>query len=290
LRWLAKDADAVRFLTHAPIACERAAEPGSEAGRRDGRERGKLAFESPALLGGAAARRGLACSSCHLNGRGNPDFFVQGVSGEPGTADVTSSVFSKVRGDGTFNPVPIPDLAKKDGKQIQDRTSQAFRDKVHGLIVEEFDGQEPPPEVFDDVLAYLDGLDVAACEDAAGVKELGVRDDIFAAMTAAAYADSVTTPPEVALFYLRVARERIERLHERYAGDDHDLEMVRLDLVGMSRRLGVTADDIRAGRTPIRTAYGDWMDLMQKLDRLQRRSLYEPAVLKAALANGSLAP
>ncbi len=285
LRWLAKDADAVTFLTHQPVACESAV----AAGQGDRRKRGKLAFESPALLGGAAARMGLSCASCHLNGRGNPDFFVQGLSGEPGTADVTSSVFSKLRGDGTFNPVPIPDLAKKDGKQIRDRTSQAFRDKVHGLIVEEFDGQEPPPEVFDDVLAYLDGLDIAACEDATRAEEQGSREDMFAAINAAGYAESAEGPPAVALFYLRVARERIERLHERFAGDGWDLSLVRLDLVEMSRELGVRADDIRAGKAPTSTmTYGDWMDLVGRLDRLERRSLYDPSVLKAALANGSL--
>jgi hypothetical protein len=286
LRWVAKDADAVAFLTRQPVACESAAEPSPAAERR---RRGKLAFESPALLGGSAARMGLSCSSCHLNGRGNPDFFVQGVSGESGTADVTSSIFSKVRGDGAFNPVVIPDLAKKDGKQIKDRKSQAFRDKVRGLIVEEFDGQAPPPQVFDEVLAYLDGLDVAACEDATGVEQHGQREDMSAAMTAAAYAGAEGTPPEVALFYLRVARERIERLHERFAGDGWDLSLVRLDLVEMSRQLGVMADGIRSGKTPASTiTYGEWMDVAGRLDRLERRSLYNPAVLKAALTNGSL--
>ncbi len=287
LRWVAKDADTVRFLTAQPVACERAAEPGREAERR---KRGKLAFESPALLGGAAARMGLSCSSCHLNGRGNTDFLVQGVSGEPGTADVTSSIFSKVRGDGVFNPVPIPDLARKDGKQIRDRKSPAFRDKVHGLIVEEFDGQEPPPQVFDDVLAYLDGLDIAGCEDANAMEDRGQRDDMSAAITAAAYAESADTAPAVALFYLRVARERIERLHERYAGEGRDLTQVRFDLVEMSRKLGVIAEDMRAGRPPAPTIYGDWMELAGQLDRLERKSLYDPAVLKAALAKGPLVP
>src|SRR5689334_1673565 len=135
LRWVAPQSDAVKALTMAPVAC--ALEPPKE--NNDERFRlalGRIAFESPALLGGAAARMGLSCSSCHKNGRDNPDFFVEGVSGTPGTADVTSSLFSKVRGNGAFDPKIIPDLAARNGGQIKDRKSKAFRDKVHGLIVE----------------------------------------------------------------------------------------------------------------------------------------------------------
>jgi hypothetical protein len=83
LRWLAPDADKVKLLTSIPRSCDERTTAGDE------RQivLGKLAFESPALLGGAAARMGLSCSSCHLNGRGNPDFFIEGVSDKPGTAD-----------------------------------------------------------------------------------------------------------------------------------------------------------------------------------------------------------
>ncbi|MGF7473737.1 hypothetical protein WFJ45_23635, partial [Salmonella enterica subsp. enterica serovar Minnesota] len=69
---------------------------------------GRAAFNSPLLLGGQAARAGLSCASCHRNGRGNPDFHFPGISGAPGTADVTASLLSSHRGDGQFNPKPIP--------------------------------------------------------------------------------------------------------------------------------------------------------------------------------------
>ena len=175
LRWLAPGADKVKFLTTRPASCIRPRAPDEAVitfGNGDVRtseqtlEIGRLAFESPALLGGAAARMGLSCSSCHLNGRDNPAFFIEGMSSAAGTADVTSSLMSKVRGDGTFNAVRIPDLAAKDGKQIKDRRSAEFRTKVHGLIVEEFDGQEPPADVFNSVLLYLDRLDASGgCND-----------------------------------------------------------------------------------------------------------------------------
>ena len=114
LRWIAPQADAVKALTIAPVACE-TPPPRMPDGQSLKLTLGRIAFESPALLGGAAARMGLSCSSCHINGRGNADFFIAGVSGAPGTADVTSSLFSKVRGNDALDPVPIPDLAARDG-------------------------------------------------------------------------------------------------------------------------------------------------------------------------------
>jgi hypothetical protein len=183
--------DPVAFLTTRPVQC------GHHAMRKpfndgqwtiDQRDVGRLAFESPALLGGQAARQGLSCSSCHLNGRGNADFHIENVSGDAGTADVTLSLFSKVRGDGTFNPVPIPDVAARDGHQIKDRKSAAFRAKVHGLIVEEFDGQEPPPYVFEAVIGYLDALDIGACPDTSARVKVRLSDDLDAATAALEYA------------------------------------------------------------------------------------------------------
>jgi hypothetical protein len=242
------------------------------------RELGQLAFESPALLGGAAARMGLSCSSCHLNGRGNANFFVEGVSGAPGTADVTSSLFSKVRGNGTFDPVPIPDLAARDGKQIRDRKSRAFRDKVHGLIVEEFDGQEPPAAVFAAVLAYLDSLDVAHCADPAARVQVAALDDYGAAFAAMTAMVTQKDQPEVALFYVRAARERLERLHERFAGRGD----VPAQLEALSAKLAEAANAIRDGK-PFTFAIGDLGALAASVFREAPKSLYEPEVLRVAL-------
>ena len=72
---------------------------------------GRLAFRSPYLLGGQAARRGLTCQACHGQGQTNTHFFVTGLSSAPGTADVTSFHFSDELGDEAFNPVPIPSLS-----------------------------------------------------------------------------------------------------------------------------------------------------------------------------------
>ena len=273
LRWLAPGADKVKFLTTLPASCET---PGTGA-EAEQRLRGKLAFESPALLGGAAARMGLSCSSCHLNGRGNPDFFLEGISDKPGTADVTSSLLSKVRGDGNFNPVAIPDIGLKDGKQIRDRKSAEFRSKVHGLVVEEFDGQEPPPEVFDALIAYLDALDPAACETDS--RPFRPVDDLRAAQTA--YDASVTSNSDVRVFYLRVARFRLERLYERFPSSA-DISL-RGELVSLSDALRNMADIVRSEGVAT-FIEPDWIGLLERLGDAQNRSLYDSAVLGTALA------
>ncbi len=277
LRWVAPEADAVKALTIAPVACEPAPakEPDDESLKLT---LGRLAFESPALLGGAAARMGLSCSSCHINGRGNADFFVAGVSGAPGTADVTSSLFSKVRGNGAFDPMPIPDLATRDGGQMKDRTSKPFADKVRGLIVEEFDGQAPPTYVFDAVLAYLDSIDIAHCADPSATQKADYLDDYAAVMSASNILLVKDAPADVKLFYIRAARERLERLHERFTGRGE----ARAQIEGLSARFASAAEAIRAGQ-PSPAVATDVISLIGPLFEEADQSLYNPDVLRAAL-------
>jgi hypothetical protein len=277
LRWIAPQADAVKALTVAPIACE-PAPPKQPTAKTLELTLGRIAFESPALLGGAAARMGLSCSSCHINGRGNADFFIAGVSGAPGTADVTSSLFSKVRGNGAFDPVPIPDLATREGGQISDRKSKQFEDKIRGLIVEEFDGQPPPAYVFEAVLAYLDSLDVAHCVDPSATVEADYAGDYAAVISASTILRLEEAPADAKLFYIRAARERLERLHERFIGKGE----ARAQLEELSALFAQAADGIRAGSSA--------PDLSGQLARLgvalvqeSERSLYSPDVLRTAL-------
>ena len=275
LRWVAPGADKVKFLTTMPASCE------APATGLDGEQRllGKLAFESPALLGGAAARMGLSCSSCHLNGRGNPDFFLEGVSDKPGTADVTSSLLSKVRGDGSFNPVAIPDIALRDGKQIKDRRSPEFRTKAHGLVVEEFDGQEPPPKVFDAVISYLDGLTPTACKTVD--LEMRPEDDLIAARQALQSGTVLGPDESTGMFYLRVARLRLERIYERLSAPAD--ASLRRDIVELSRNLGEVAEMNRTGQAAM-VVEPDWDDLLARLGDAAGRSLYDAEVLRKALA------
>ncbi len=277
LRWIAPGADKVRALTTEPAACFI---PGPLDTPDLETIMGELAFESPALLGGAAGRMGLSCASCHLNGRDNPDFFIEGVSGAPGTADVTSSLFSKVRGNGAFDPVAIPDLVARDERQIQDRRSEVFAAKVHGLVVEEFDGQEPSATVFKALLAYLDQLDKARCPDAGKLEPIELSTDISAVTGALAIASLAKA--DTAIFYIRIARERLERIHERFA--PVELSREREAILVVSLKLAGEAEALRSGGEVSAGLSWSALELQEKLREAEPRSLYNPDVLRAALA------
>jgi hypothetical protein len=169
-RWL-KSSDLAADLTHQPTECRsRFADPGLERSA----EIGRIAFRAPLLLGGQAARAGLSCSSCHRNGRSNAKFHFPGISGGPGTADVTASLMSSHRGDGIFNPKPIPDLAGNPAKLkiSRDPGKDDLRRFIHGLITQEFDGPEPPRRVLDGLVAYVRGLSPDNCS---GAKSRAIR-------------------------------------------------------------------------------------------------------------------
>jgi hypothetical protein len=160
-RWL-QTPDLAADLTHQPTECR---SPIADTTQRHSAEIGRIAFRSPLLLGGQAARVGLSCSSCHRNGRSNAHFHFPGISGDPGTADVTSSLMSSHRGDDIFNPKPIPDLAGDPAKLkiSRDPKKDDLKRFIHGLITQEFDGPEPPPAVLDGIVAYVRSLTPTAC-------------------------------------------------------------------------------------------------------------------------------
>lgn len=278
-RWLAPGADP-RVLARQPAEC--LAKPAND---RAGRSIavGRAAFRSPTLLGGQAARAGLSCESCHRNGRSNPDFHFPGISGEPGTADVTASLFSTRRGDGTFNPRPIPDLggAKTSLKVAQD--GPALRAFIRGLIVEEFDGAEPPPRVLDGLVAYVSALQ--PCERPAS--PLRPSDYAVDAIRAAWAADGMLAEGDraAALVLVAAARSRLGLIAERYPGEalahvrarltaaDGELVSIRGaidagDNAGASRRLRRWIAGSKAWRGPA--------------EAMERRSLFNGDRLAAA--------
>ena len=107
----------------------------------------------------------MSCDSCHPNGRAQHDFFIEGVSGAPGTVDVTGGIFSRTRDDGLFNPVPIPSLVdvganQSFGSMAPMKDLQTF---VRVLITEEFQGVPPDPIVERALIAYLRALRSEDC-------------------------------------------------------------------------------------------------------------------------------
>ena len=125
---------------------------------------GRIAFNSPRLLGGQAGRMGLSCNSCHLAGRSNARFFIQQLSDHPGTVDTTQAFFSPRLEDEQFNPVVIPNLSDRAGLSVSQTNEASFSAHIHKLITLEFKGQSPIPNVLNGLVAYMRALDQDNCQ------------------------------------------------------------------------------------------------------------------------------
>jgi hypothetical protein len=192
---------------------------------------GRLLFRTPLLLGGQAARSGLSCASCHRNGRGNPDFLFPGLSGAAGTADITSSLMSRTRGDGQTNPVPIPDLARDAPKVSRNPSDPALKNFIRGLVVDEFDGVTPAPRTLSALAAYVRALKPEGCKDDAAVpiSLAGAVGDIVLGLSVVR---TESTRGDVALTRLALGslRDRLGTIAARYPNMvRHQTALARLD-------------------------------------------------------------
>ena len=284
LAWISPDGDTARALTSAPSECLRAPEEDETVYRV---EIGRAAFRSPLLFGGQAARQGLSCQSCHVNGHGNPVFFITGLSGESGTADVTSSVFSNTREDGEFNPVAIPSLvgiAEKTnfGTQAPAPSLHAF---ISGAVEHEFQGAPPPDAVMDGLAAYVAHLDPSVCADVSMMRT--VREDMTdvirtldAAITALDKGDAATAD-----FLMVSAQAALGRVHERFAGAglNDQREALRSVSVGLAAARRVAGESAVNGAAPLEQIRSIIPAITEDLHAHRRRSLYDVGVLRAAL-------
>ncbi len=286
LKWIHPDTDprvTITAMTRAPAEClTLPSDPEKARSLRLGR----VAFRTPVLLGGVAARIGLSCDHCHRNGHGNPNFFIAGVSGDPGTADVTGSVFSTHRDDRRSNPVPIPSLLDVAthppfGTVLPAPDLPTF---LHAAIVDEFMGQPPPPAVLNGLDAYLRALSSSACPspavtaitfDADAHELLETLDVVIEAVE-----ENDLAVSEFALLALRSALGRVhERFPEAVAERDRLVES-SLSLSQIQSRLGsgskaelvqmLSAERVRL------------MDVVSALRMKADQSFYEPDVLRRA--------
>jgi len=287
MRWLAPGSDAALLLTRRPVEC---LAPPADPGWAYLVELGRTAFRTPLLLGGQAARAGIACETCHQNGRANANFHFPGISGAPGTADVTASLFSTHRGDDIFDPVPIPDLGgpKAALKISQARGSPALERFIHGLVTEEFDGAEPPPAVLAGLAAYVRALNPAACPTppSEALRVEGAIDDtrraVHAATAALAHKDSLA-----AAVMIEAARSQLGAMSERYAGPD--LAAARQGLAVADLDLAAALAAVRTHEPRVSDRLTAWLARSAawaaRLRSQEDRSLYNPIVLaQAALA------
>lgn len=276
--WTPHGADIAAIFGSTPTECLK---KPSDAAQALSVEIGRAAFHTPLLLGGQAARAGLSCESCHRQGRDNPDFQFPGASGEPGTADVTLSLFSSHRGNGVHDPKPIPDLSgPRDRLKVAPDRLPSF---IQGLIVEEFDGHEPPPAVLAGLADYVRALHPAACPAQARtpVTAVALLSDADRALEAADASLAQGDHP-TALLMIAAARARLGQVDERYAGlagEQHALRAADAGLATAQRA-------IRVGRPTARADLGRWSQTSRRLEALLARreaaSLFNPARLSKA--------
>ena len=251
---------------------------------------GAAAFRAPLLLGGQAARAGLSCNSCHRAGRDNPAFSYPGLSGAPGTADVTASLFSSHRGDGVFNPRPIPDLSgdKTRLKIDQGAASGQLERFVLGLITEEFDGPAPTPAVLAGLASYVRALSPAACRAPQAITLASTIARIDAALDAAersaASGDGAT-----ATLLISAARSQMGLVNERYPAPQlgssaAPLRRAAASLGAIERRMRLDPVGALSRLKLWRKAEPAWQ---RPLQTVESRSLYNPAQLAGWLAKRS---
>lgn len=225
------------------------------------------------MLGGQAAKAGLSCASCHINGRGNPHFLLAGVSAAPGTADVTNSFFSAARGNGRFDPVAIPDLAMP-GKVARDPDTRALEAFIRNLIIEEFGGQEPTPAMLDALATYVRAVRSCPGEQSAGRR----LDDQLAAIddgVAGAQLMIDRADPQGARLSIAAMRHQLGLVAERYAGPG--LAREREGLLAASRALQAIGEDDAARIGPALARWKGEFDtgLAKRLRGAEGRSLYD---------------
>jgi hypothetical protein len=283
LHWVAPDADPVALFATEPTEClARPADPAAAQAV----EVGRAAFRTPLLLGGQAARVGLTCESCHRAGRGNPQFLFPGASGAPGTADVTLSLFSSHRGNAVHDPKPIPDLSgPRDRLKIPAGQLPTF---IRGLIVEEFDGREPPPAVLAGLAAYVRALSPAACPAATHtpLRPAALLDDARRALAAAQGAmapdDGETADRPTAVLMIAAARARLGLIDERYKALPAEVARLRAADAG----LAALQQAVRDGRPDAPATLAKWTQDSRKLEAAlaarEPRSLFNPKRLQAA--------
>jgi hypothetical protein len=278
-RWLAPGTS-ITALAREPNAC--LAAPRDESGALSVNI-GRAAFRTPALLGGEARRLGLSCSTCHRNGRSNPDFLFPGVSGKPGTADVTTSVLSSHLGDGIFNPKPIPDLAAPDHKRLisRDPSDAKLEAFIYRAITKEFDGPEPTARAIAGLSTYIRAISARECKSARAVTLATHLDDARVAGSAAAGAWA-QGDPHTALLMIASARSALAKIEERYAPGGlfkgrRALQSADLGLAAMQYAFNQGRSDIPVRLIAWRLDMENWMTLL-KNDEDQ--SLYNPAVLE----------
>ena len=122
---------------------------------------GDMLFDSPVIFGEVAQNLGVSCSTCHNRSDINRNFFIPGVSHQPGAADVDGGFFNPLFNDHRSDSLDTPSLRgiRLTGPYGRDGRFGSLRFFTRNVIVNEFGGAEPTPFMLDAILAYMREFD-----------------------------------------------------------------------------------------------------------------------------------
>jgi hypothetical protein len=145
---------------------------------------------------------------------------------------------------------------------------------IRGLIVEEFDGPEPPAAVLQGLAAYVRALRPGSCRG--GERRIGLASQLALAERAVELA--AAEQGETRRLLIAAARSQLGAVDERFAIPGG--EAARSVLREADRELAA----LRSGRGDLRAWRRAWPGRKRTLLRLEGNSLYDPGKLRAALA------
>lgn len=213
-------------------------------------ELGRLAFRSPDILGGNARLSEISCQVCHTNGGANRAFFIPGLSDRPGRVDIAHRLWNPMADDGLDRPVEIPTLHGVGARPVLGSAVRmgSLRDFTRRVIVVEFAGPEPRPDILDALVEYqialaADGEEAASVEDRdEGAADLPRYLDVLDRALAA-------EDPALAELVSRMIRAALGRLAAR-PPQTVATAQAALPLAGWAARIRDIAAEAEAGRFP----------------------------------------
>ncbi|MEQ8177093.1 MAG: hypothetical protein RIA10_02055 [Amphiplicatus sp.] len=208
------------------------------------------------------------------------------MSETPGTADVTSSLFSKTRDDGVFNPLPIPSLVDTGGKAMFGERAQAasLHAFISGAVVEEFQGAAPHGTIVAGLAAYISHLGSDACPD--GPTSASVLRDMQAAARALAAAETALGRGDAATadFLLLAAQRELRSVHERFEASSK----ARSKLESLARDIGairpLAGERVGEAEALVAEKRAQTQELARFLHKRRAKSLYDRTALERRLA------